>query len=163
MDMTRHDQIAVDLVGADEYMVLHADISHPLQFFAGEYTAGRVLRIAKDKEFCVGIGGISLKIFKVDLVMIGFQGEGTSHDDASVGGDRIVHRVVGRGKKENTVPRFCQKLNRIMKGIHNARGAHDPVRLDLPSMVILLPSAHGFEVCFCRICVTRNISIDISL
>ena len=68
----------MDLVGADEYMVLHADISHPLQFFAGEYTAGRVLRIAKDKEFCVGIGGISLKIFKVDLVMIGFQGEGTS-------------------------------------------------------------------------------------
>ena len=144
-------------------MVFHADIAHPFKFFAGEYTAGRVLRIAKDKEFCVGIGSISLKIFKVDLVMICFQDEGTSHDDASVGSDRIVHRVVGRGQKKNTVPRFCQKLDRIMKGIHNAWGTHDPVRLDLPSMVIFLPSAHGIEVCFCRVCVTWNISIDISL
>ena len=66
--ITRQNQFAMNLVGEDGHSVADADFSHLRQFLAAPHPSCRIMGIAEQHQFHLGIGRFALQVLKINGV-----------------------------------------------------------------------------------------------
>ena len=65
--ITRHDELAMNLVADDAHMMTKADITHALQFLTRPYTTRRIMRIAEQENRCLLVSATLFEILPIDF------------------------------------------------------------------------------------------------
>ena len=140
------DQVGVDLVHGDHDAVVYTDASDPLQLLPCPGPAHRVVGAAQQHELGLGVSGQLLQLGKVDLIAPVVIYQLVERDPALGLVDIVVIGVVDGGLDDDALPRLGIHLNGAHQGHVDARGEHDPVRLDLPAVAAFLPAGAGLEI-----------------
>ncbi len=130
------DEIAVDLIRAQDQAAAQAQIGHTLQFSAGEHPPSRVVRIAEQQQPRLRRDG-GLQPVEVDLVT---QQVPIGHRHKL--GHRLLPSEIGAGIKERGVDRRCHQNGVTgrsraeddhVQPEDEAGQRHDPIRIDRPT------------------------------
>ena len=67
--MAAVNNVTVDLITCDPYIIFQANLGHFAKFFFCKYSARWIVRAAEDEHLGARILALFLKILKIDLIM----------------------------------------------------------------------------------------------
>lgn len=138
--ITGHDDLAVDLVADDTYMVFPTDIEHPGQFLLRPHTTTGIMGIAEEKYGDLVVGSLPLEILEVDLISVTITFQLVLHDLTTLVADTGEEAVVGRRLQQYFLAGEGEGLDGTAHSGDDTGGIEDPVTLDLPVMASLEPA-----------------------
>ena len=144
--------VAVDFVGYDKDVVLHAEVRQSGKRFAIPHDAARIVRIAEDHHpaFVINDRRKMFKIHMIDSVIAELQ---RIYDDlSSVAFRRDAEMVVDGSLDDDFFIRLREDIDGEADAFDDAWNEGQPVFGDVPSMVVLRPFRDGrpqFRRCYC--------------
>ena len=154
------DEIAVDLIIHDDYVVFQADIPHPGQLFFGPYPSCRVVGTAQQEYFYVVIFDFLLKISKVYGIFSIFIMELAIDEFPAIVFDHFPEGVVHRLLDQHRIPRFRERLHPSGQAIDHAAAQGHPFRLDMVAVMDGEPPVQRCVIFGIRIRITEDPVVD---
>ena len=140
------DQVAVDLVGHDQHVVVHADPAEAPQLLAGPDASDRVVGMAEDGHPDLRIGAFGFEIVEVHVIPAVPVLERVQRRSRLQVLDGVVEGIVYRRLHQHFVAGFRVGRDQHVQGGYDARGEADGVGIDGPVMAPLHPPHHGIIV-----------------
>ena len=162
--MPRHRDVAVDLVGHDDDVVLDADVKQSAELSGLPHAPDGVVWAAEQKQTRSRVRGFYGEVFEVDAVArpaggaervpVGRQ-ERVFYDTPPAALDGVSEGAINGWLDDHAVAFGGEAANGVEEGGHDARGRGDPVLLGWPSVPATLPKHASLVVLVGRIGVPQ--------
>ena len=140
---TTADQVAVDLIADDPFVVLFTDLNRLFKLVLRPDTACRVMRAAHHENLVCRVRHLSIEIFKVDPVSTVLIDQGIVHRNAAVAVGFIRKWIVDRALENDPVPPLREEVDERCIGSHNARTEEQVLSALIPAIALLHPACHS--------------------
>ena len=136
VDVARHGDVGVDLVGDHEQVVTCRDLGDPLELVPLEHVAQRVVRVAEDPD----PGRVIVSEPFVEVVVVEPVAVPSDAEQSSPGRlDRVEERVVGGQVEHDAVARYRPVVDRGANALDHVDEVVDTIRVDGPAVALAHP------------------------
>ena len=135
-------EIAVDLVADDPFIVFFTDIHNLPDLLLGPYTAGRIMGAAEYQYLIVGIRHFLIQIVKIDgVIPVGID-QRAVHDLTAIA--VCLHRkwIINGTLDHNALAFLCQKVQEYRIGRHDSAAEKQVFLLLFPAVALFIPIYH---------------------
>ena len=152
--VTWQHQVAVDFVGDDQHVVLHADFTQEQQLVLRPATANGVVGIAEDEH----LGGLGLlnQLVEVEFIAISSVYQSVVHQLSAMARNGMMERRVNRWLDDDLVARLSKGQHSHVEAAHHARGERHPILVHIPMVMAQDPFSDGLKICL----ILEMVAID---
>ena len=136
------DEIAVDLIADDPFVIFFTDLNRLFKLIFCPDTACRVMRAANHENLVCRVRHLSIEIFKVDPVSAVLIDQGIVHRNAAVAVGLIRKWIIDWALEDDPVPRFREEVDERCIGSHNARTEEQVLSALIPAVALFHPACH---------------------
>ena len=139
------DQVAVDLIADDPFVVLFTDLNRLFKFVLRPDTACRVMRTAHHENLVCRVLHLLIEILKVDPVSTVLIDQRVIHRNTAIAVGFICKWIVDWALEDDPVPRFREEVDERCISRHNARTEEQILPALLPAIALLHPACHSIH------------------
>ena len=136
------DQVAVDLIADDPFVVLFTDLYRLFKLVLRPDTACRVMRAAHHENLVCRVRHLSIEIFKVDPVSTVLIDQRVVHRNTAIAVGFICKWIVDWPLENDPVPRLREEVDECRIGSHNARTEKQVLSALIPAVALFHPACH---------------------
>jgi len=155
-DVVRVDQIAVDLVGYDENVVVDTNLPKFHEFVPGPHAPHGVMRATQYRHLDPGISANRLKICYVHVIPTILKNQRIDDQLTSVVLNGSIERIIDWWLDEHFIPLRGERTNEHVQSRYYAWGQADPLRVDLPAVSPFHPIGDGEVKCIGGCCISKD-------
>ena len=152
------DQIAVDLIADDPFVIFFTDLNRLFKLIFCPDTACRVMRAAHHENLVCRIRHLLIEILKVDPVSTVLIDQGIVHRNAAVAVGLIRKWIVDRALENDPIPPLREEVDERCIGSHNARTEEQVLPALLPAVALFHPACHRVHA---LVCIVHGIAKDL--